>query len=199
MRFFHILTSLSVAAVLAVPVQASSLPSQGNLRFDVIRKGKDIGDHSYAFSGAPGAYSVKVTTDIAVKVPLIRLNAYVFKQNSVETWAGGKMTAIQSATNDDGTAHQLNQPGQGLLPASLWNDDIVKSRKLLNTIDGKVMAVRVTDLGTQTVPVRGGQVSAHHYRISGELDRDVWYDSDGNLAHVSFTADDGSTVTYLRK
>lgn len=197
------LTFSSLAALfivgLAAPVAASSLPSQGKLNFDVVRKGKDIGDHSYSFSGTPGAYSVNVNTDIAVKVPLIRVNAYVFKQNSVENWSGGKLAKIQSDTNDDGTAHQLNQSGKGLLPASLWNDEIVKSHKLLNTIDGSVMSVRVTDLGMQSVHVRSGTVNAHHYRISGDLDRDVWYDGEGNLAHVAFTADDGSTVTYVRK
>lgn len=199
MRILSFLSYLLVTVSFAMPSMASSLPSKGSLRFDVIRKGKDIGDHSYAFTGSPGAYSVKVTTDIAVKIPLLRINAYEFKQQSTETWSGGQMTAISSATNDDGTAHELNQPGKGLLPASLWNDEIVKSRKLLNTIDGRIMSVKVTDLGIQAVPVRGGQVNAHHYRISGDLDRDIWYDDDGNLAHVSFKADDGSTVTYLRK
>lgn len=199
MRISGFLGSLLLAASVGIPGVASPIPAQGALRFDVIRKGKDIGDHSYTFSGSSGAYSVTVQTDIAVKVPLLRINAYVFKQNSTERWTGKSMTAIQSATNDDGTAHQLNQPGNGILPASLWNDEILKSRKLLNTIDGHIMSVKVTDLGNQTVPTGRGNIIAHHYRISGELDRDIWYDRDGNLAHVSFKADDGSTVTYLRK
>ncbi|MGV6806063.1 MAG: DUF6134 family protein [Ruegeria sp.] len=199
MRFFKKIATVTVAAAIALPAFASTLPANGRIQFDVFRKGKDIGDLSYEFSGTPEAYSVKISTDIAVKVPLVRFNAYVFKQNSVEKWSGGKLASIQSATNDDGDDHKISQSGKGLLPASLWNDDIVKSRKLLNTIDGRVMNVRVTDLGVQAVPVRGGQLSAHHYRISGDLERDVWYDNQGNLAHVSFTADDGSTVTYVRK
>lgn len=199
MRARMAIALLALCPVVTSPVAASSLPDQGNLRFDVIRKGKDIGDHSYVFSGSPASYSVKVATKIAVKVPLVQLNAYVFEQQSTETWAGGKMTAIASDTNDNGTPHQLKQPGQGLLPASLWNDDIVKSRKLLNSIDGKVMSVHVTDLGMQAVPSGHGQINAHHFRISGDLERDVWYDDAGNLAHVSFKADDGSTVTYVRK
>lgn len=199
MRLMKQMATLAVVAAMALPASASTLPSNGALQFDVIRKGKDIGDLSYEFSGTPTAYTVKIMTDIAVKVPLVRFNAYVFKQNSVEKWNGGKLASIQSATNDDGDDHTLNQPGNGLLPASLWNDDILKSRKLLNTIDGRVMNVRVTDLGVQPVPVRDGQLSAHHYRISGDLERDIWYDDQGNLAHVSFTADDGSTVTYIRK
>ncbi|MDE4303030.1 DUF6134 family protein [Phaeobacter gallaeciensis] len=199
MQILRKLAVLVTAIGLATPVLASSPPSQGALRFDVIRKGKDIGELSYSFSGSAAKYSVQVVTDIAVKIPLIRVNAYAFKQNSVETWANGKMTSIRSATDDDGDAHQISEKGRGLLPASLWNDDILKRRQLLNTIDGTVMSVRVIDLGVQNVPTRNGQLRAHHYRISGDLERDVWYDQNGDLAHVSFKADDGSTVTYLRK
>lgn len=197
MRLFGLALGLAVA--LAAPVNALSLPSNGSLRFDVVRKGKDIGDHTYRFSGGKGAFTVKVATDIAVKVPLIRTTAYSFKHASVEQWKGGKLQQISSNTNDDGDPHQLKTAGKGALPASLWNDDIVRSGKLLNTIDGKMMKVRVADLGNETVKTRRGAVAAHHYRMSGDLARDLWYDADGNLAQVAFKADDGSTVMYIRK
>ena len=69
----------------------------------------------------------------------------------------------------------------------------------MNTIDGTIMSVRVADLGSENVPVNGGNLNAHHYRISGGLERDLWYDENGNLARVAFKAEDGSTVTYIRK
>ncbi len=195
--------SLSLAAglalALATSVNAASIPAGGHLDFDVVRKGKDIGDHSYSFNGSGDALTVSVTTDISVKVPIIRTTAYSFKHKSVESWSGGQLTSVRSATNDDGTPHQLSTGGQGMLPASLWNDDTVRSGTLLNTVDGSVMRVRVSDMGTEQVSTRRGTVSAHHYRLSGDLNRDLWYDAQGNLAHVSFTADDGSTVTYVRK
>jgi hypothetical protein len=197
MRFFGMALGLAVA--LAAPVHAMSIPSSGSLNFDVVRKGKDIGDHSYRFSGQSGKFTVQVATDIAVKVPLIRTTAYSFKHKSVENWAGGQLQQISSSTNDDGEPHQLKTASKGALPASLWNDDIVRSGKLMNTIDGKIMRVRAADLGTETVKTKRSAVSAHHYRLSGDLARDLWYDNDGNLAQVMFKADDGSTVMYIRK
>ena len=83
MRLFGIALGLAVA--FAAPVNALSIPSNGKLNFDVVRKGKDIGDHSYSFSGKSGAFTVKVATDIVVKVPLIRTTAYSFKHKSVES------------------------------------------------------------------------------------------------------------------
>lgn len=191
-----------VAAMLitvAAPLGAATLPSSGKLTFEVMRKGKDIGDHSYRFSGSPGAFSVTVATDIAVKIPLIRTTVYSFKHSSVETWKGDKLKGLSSKTNDDGTPHKVNIGATSLQPASLWNEDIVRSSKLVNTVDGKTMSVRVTDMGSETVKLKRGKIAAHHYRLSGGLKRDLWFDGDGNLAHVSFTADDGSTVTYVRK
>lgn len=191
--------SLIAALALAAPAHAMSLPSGGKLSFDVVRKGKDIGDHVYQFKGTEANFTVKVVTDISVKVPLIRTTVYSFDHDSTEVWKGGKLRHLTSKTDDDGTPHQLDTGSNGLLPASLWNEDTVRSKKLLNTIDGQVMAVRVADLGNEKVETRSGAVTGHHYKISGGLERDLWYDDAGNLARVSFKADDGSTVTYVRK
>jgi hypothetical protein len=197
MRIFGL--ALGLAMALAAPVTALSIPSNGKLNFDVVRKGKDIGDHSYRFSGTTAALTVKVTTDIVVKVPLIRTTAYSFRHASVESWKNGKLMQLSSTTDDDGDPHQLQTANKGALPASLWNDDILRSGKLMNTIDGTLMNIRAADLGMETVTTKRGSISAHHYRLSGGLARDLWYDAAGNLAQVAFKADDGSTVMYIRK
>ena len=197
MRVLSLVAGLLIIA--SSPLGAATLPSSGKINFEVMRKGKDIGDHSFRFSGSPSAFSVTVATDIAVKVPLIRTTVYSFKHSSVETWKGNQLKGLSSQTNDDGTPHKLSTGASSLLPASLWNEDIVRKTKLVNTIDGKTMSVRVTDMGSETVPLKRGKITAHHYRLSGGLQRDLWFDPDGNLAHVSFKADDGSTITYVRK
>jgi hypothetical protein len=197
MKFIVLIAGLAVS--IAAPLNAASLPEPGNLQFDVMRKGKDIGDHSYKFNGSPNAYSVKVSTNIVVKIPLIQITAYNFQHSSVEMWRNDKLQKLTSTTNDNGTPHQLNSGPSANQPASLWNIDIVRSKKLLNTIDGKIMSVRAADLGSEMVPTKRGKVQARHYRISGGLERDLWYDANDALVRVSFKADDGSTVTYVRK
>ncbi len=197
MRFLGL--AVAFTGVLALPASALTLPSNGQLSFDVVRKGKDIGDHSYKFSGHEAAFTVRVSTDVEVKVPLIRTTAYSFRHSSVETWKDGKLQNLKSKTDDDGEPHALSTTSKGALPASLWNDDIVRVGKLMNTIDGKVVNIRVADLGKERVQVKGGQIAAHHYRLSGGVERDLWYDENGNLARVAFKADDGSIVTYIRK
>lgn len=188
--------ALSVAGT---SVSAGTVPASGSLDFDVVRKGKDIGDHSYRFSGTSDALTVTVRTDIAVKVPIIGVNAYHFNHASTEQWKGATLRAISAETDDDGTPHSLNAGASKLLPASLWNIDTVKSSQLLNTIDGHVMRVNVQHIGPEKVTTARGPIVAEHYRLSGDLTRDLWYDQNGSLAYVSFTAEDGSTVLYIRK
>ena len=134
---------MGFAACVASPLTAASLPQSGSLKFDVIRKGKDIGDHSYKFTGSENSYSVRVSTNVVVKIPLINLTAYSFQHDSIETWKNGKLQKIKSATNDDGTSHKVNLGASSILPASLWNDDIVKSKALLNTVNGKKMLMLI--------------------------------------------------------
>lgn len=186
-----------LAIALAAAGQAASPPPSGRLDFDVMRNGKDIGDHSYVFSGSPAQLQVQVRTDIHVKVPLIHTDFYRFTQQSTEAWRNGQLAKLSSTTDDNGMPHQISLGASQTLPASLWGVDTVKATTLLNTIDGSVMTIRVTDLGPGSAA--GGSVSGHHYRISGDLARDVWYDADGLLAGMTMTAQDGSLVTYLRK
>ncbi len=196
-RFTTLVMAMGLA--LAGSANAATIPSSGHLDFDVMRKGKDIGDHSYNFTGSTKSLTVHVNTDIVVKVPLVRITAYSFTHDSTEKWASGKLVKVSSKTDDDGTPHQLNTRGNGALPASLWNIDAMHNGKLLNTIDGSLMPVHVADLGEETIAVKRGKIKAHHYRVSKGLNRDLWFDNDGNLARVVFKADDGSTVTYVRK
>ena len=151
-------------------------------------------------SPAGGAdFDVKVATDIAVRVPLIRTKVYSYEQQSSEQWRGGQLVHLVSKTDNDGKAEAVDVPVDQLLPGSLWSADTVQATRLVNTIDGKTMRIQVTDLGPEKIEAGGRGVEARHYRIAGDLDRDVWYDAEGYLARLTLVADDGSTVTYVRK
>ena len=38
---------------------------------------------------------------------------------------------------------------------------------------------------------------ATHLVVSGELERELWYDDDGILVHLRLVARDGSTIEYF--
>lgn len=176
--------ALGLALGLTSAAFAATPPPAGRLAFDVTHKGADIGDHVVTFAGQGADFDVKVATEIAVRVPLIRTKVYSYEQQSSEKWRGGHLVHLISKTDDDGTTEAVDAAVDQLLPGSLWT-------RLVNTIDGKTMRIQVADLGTEKIEAGDHGIEAHHYRIAGDLDREVWYDAHGYLARLTLVADDG--------
>jgi len=201
----------AAALMLVMPTMsgASSIPSNGILKFDVLRDGTPVGSHTIAFSD--GGQSVDIKTDIAVK--MLFVTVYRFEHNSHETWRGDQLVALESKTNEDGTDHTLsvkagdaalNIVGDGvtssadpsIVPASLWREETVRQNKLLNTLKGTQMKISVTDAGNENIEAGGKTVTAHHYVLKGDLARELWYGSNGVLEQVRFSGKDGSNIVY---
>lgn len=201
--------SLSVAdPVLAAP------PPGGVLDFTVLRNGSEVGKHEMLFRNEADGLKIDIRTNVAVKVAFI--TAYRFEHEGHEVWQGGRLVRLWSKTNDDGTKHVLDVTAGGnelvvmadgkdtekatvSIPASLWNERLVQQRSILNTLDGSRMAIQVADLGTDAVPVKGSKVPARHYAVTGDLQRELWYDAQNVLVKVRFKAKDGSDIEYLRQ
>lgn len=203
-----------LAALVAVVCSASAAPAIPNtpLVFAVIRDGSEIGTHELDFRNTDNGMQVDITTKVAVKVAFI--TAYRFEHEGHEIWQGDRLIHLWSRTNDDGTKHvleavahgsQLQVIGDGkeaaanpdIIPASLWNVGILRGGAILNTLDGSRMKVSVADLGPETINARGASVAARHYKISGELEREVWYDSQNTLVKIHFVAKDGTGIDYV--
>ncbi|TCS63389.1 hypothetical protein EDD55_10310 [Varunaivibrio sulfuroxidans] len=193
----------------------TSVAVADTLDYTVLRNGAPIGSHVIDISGPDGGQTVKITTKIRVKV--VFLTVYHFTHVAEERWRDGRLIALTSNTNDDGvnkslSAHATPQDiaehatvkGKEIaygvpldtLPASLWREDIVRRTQLINTLDGHVMHIRVTDLGADRLSVRHHDVAAHHYRLKGDLERDLWYDGAQTLVKVRFKGSDGSDIVY---
>lgn len=207
----RIAVSLAAAALLATADAAWA----ETLNYTVLRDGKRIGSHAVSIDAKGPMTQISTTTDIEVKVLFV--TAYQFKHKGQELWSGGKLVSLTSATNDDGTDKKLSvKASQGqmtvdstvtgqerrqnvdgaMLTGSLWNKDVVTQSALLNTLDGQVMKIEVKDVGAETVDAGGKSVTAHHYAISGELTREVWYDDAGRLVRMRFPDKTNSEIIY---
>lgn len=194
-RLLSLLTALALAPA-AIASPGASVPASGRLAFDVIRKDRDIGDYVVTFRGSGDDVTVDIATDVHVRVPVIGVSAYRFTQTSTETWRGGRLAGLTSRTDDNGTPHDITVGVTPLIPASLWNADMVRSQAVLNTIDGSTDPISVSNLGTENVATGSGTVAATHYALRGGLNRDLWY-AGATLVHVRFAAEDGSQVDYV--
>jgi Domain of unknown function (DUF6134) len=199
----------------AGPARACELfPRENGWRFLVLRFGNVIGEHVFTFSRRGEDFVVEVAIDIAVD--MLGITLFRFTHRAEEVWRDGWLQSLASATDDDGRLWRIeSQRRDGALrgtvndvgfdvsgfviPASLWHRDTPKTQVLFGTIDGRTKVINSEALGEAEVTVGGRPVPARHFRLTGELERDIWYGADCGIARVTFPARDGSEITLERQ
>lgn len=123
---------------------------------------------------------------------------------SVERSGNGLRAKASVPRQDGGTVEGLAAGNQTLtadlpptiLPTSQWRRAMVQRDRLFNTQLGKVSTFRVEKLGATSVATECGTLPATHYRLSGDLKLEIWFDDRDRWVKARFNAFDGSTVDY---
>ncbi len=212
--FLALAAFLSALPALAADaaVELAAFPPIGRLDYTVLREGSKVGTHTVVFSRDANRLTVATNIDIAVK--LLGFTIFRLEHEADELWENGRLVRLTSRTDDDGDKRVVDLRRKGdrlvgtyngyakdlpatLIPASMWHPDAMKQTMLLDPIKGRERQVKILDKGEETVTVKGQQVKAHHYNVSGQLKRDLWYGPDGQIAQVQFPAGDGSVITLV--
>ena len=185
--------------------------SSESLRFRAYRDGAAIGHHDVAFSEQAGRLVVDI--DIELTVTFAFIPVYRYRHRNREVWSDGRLLQLDSKTDDDGAGYRvsaraeegallvegssgrLELPGD-TLPTSYWHEAMVTRDGWLNTQTGDLIRSRVERLGPEPIEAAGGTVDAERYRLSGDLDCDLWYRA-GRWSKLRFAAPDGSTIDYV--
>lgn len=167
-----------VEPLLFVPAWAAT---QGDLRFRVLRKGSTIGEHRVTFRAAGNR--LVVNTHIEITVKALFLTKFRLKHDAEEIWQAGRLVAVESTTDDDGTRLQVSgraveggfrihgEDGPFLASAhlltsnSLWNSRILDADRLIDVQHGGEIGLVAKPLGEALVEVPQGQVRASRHRI----------------------------------
>jgi hypothetical protein len=206
-----------LALLLAAPQGAAragvtvpeGFPPSGTLVYDVIRDNAVVGSNRVVFENADGRITVRTAIDIVVSVVFVPV--YRFTHRSEEVWLGGVLQSFKAQTDDDGRPRDIVLARDGdklsgfyngkpvelpgtLMPGSLWHPATIEQSALLETTKGRMREVAVEDLGMETLTLPSGAETAHHYSITGEMRREVWYGADGQVVQANFPAKDGSIV-----
>lgn len=179
--------------------------------YTILKDGDAIGTEEIRFEPQGDALKVSVSTTTRVKVLFINFS---YDHTREELWRGGKLDSVKATTNDDGTPHTLSLARKGdgftltadgktsdvpgtVLPLTLWTKDVLSRPTLLSVIDGNPYKVRTESVGNETVTTAGGRaVQTQHHRISGDVDRDLWFTADGRLIKTQFKRS-GYDIVYL--
>jgi hypothetical protein len=181
------------------------------IKFAILRNDDQIGTHTIEINRAGPETSVKVVTDLTVTVLFI--TAYRLTHTSTEKWLEGRLVSLTSTTNNNGTRHavsvaetpagmeikadgKISRGDRSLMPGSLWNQELMRQKVMLDAQEGNILPLSVVDHGTQQLTVKSRAVRAHKYTLKSKYTQDVWYDEQGRLVHARLVASDGSVILY---
>ncbi|MEN3163570.1 DUF6134 family protein [Tistrella mobilis] len=183
---------LLAAPAFAGRALAVAAPGTGELAFDVFRGDAPMGRHVLRFTPeADGRLTVSVEIDLAVSFGPITV--YRYTHRNTESWAGGRLVAIRTRTDDDGTAYAVDGRAEGdrfmvegadgrveapadVIPTSYWHPETPARPRWLDTQRGRLLDVAVTDRGGVERPAPdGGSIAARAYDVTGDLTMTLWY------------------------
>jgi hypothetical protein len=202
---------LAAAVVALVLFSAGAQASTETTRFAITRNGEQIGVHLIEVNRSGQEISVAIVTDLTVKVLFV--TAYRLQLTASERWVNGRLVALSSRSDNNGTRHFVSVAAKGfslevkvdgkvtlidpnIMPASFWNPELLGRPIMLDAQDGQIMPVSVRDGGEEDLMINGRIVKALRYTINSRYSQDVWYDDQARLVQAKLVASDGSVIMY---
>lgn len=202
---------MMLGTLVATPVCAGVAdgPKHVHRVFDIMRAGSKIGTDTFDVTRSGDVTKVNIASHIVVKIAFVTV--YRYDHTESESWKGNQLTSFTSQTDDNGTTHQVSAipaggkmdltvdgkpttAGKGIVPASVWTATISQHSQLFDPASGKRLAVKAEDLGQETVALNGVPRQLEHVKLTGQFDRDLWFD-EGGLVKMTLLGSDRSTVT----
>lgn len=208
-----LIVAAAVAALAVAGPSGAALLRKDNIAFQVFRDGDPLGHHRVAFRRE--AERLHVEIDIQLEVTLAFITVFRYRHTNREVWQNGRLVAIDTETDDDGERYWLSGRASeagfevagssgdfiapaDVMPTSYWNPDTVTESRLLDTQRGRLIDVDIAPAGSEIVLVAGQPINAQRYRMTGDLELDLWYATDGEWAKIRFEAR-GAEVVYARQ
>ena len=180
--------------------------------FDVKRNGTRVGTQTVTFKNTPDQ-SVKVGVALELAVKFLGITVYRYDYRSDAIWRDGLLVQLSSKQNDDGEVSEVrvvtSEDGlrvegpkgvvvaaADLFPTNHWNPGVIGSRQVIDTLNGSLAEVTITNEGRETITAQGKAISATRFVYRGDVNPTVWYDDRGRWVKFKFVAKDGSEIEY---
>jgi hypothetical protein len=198
--------------LLALPLSAGAAVAPSNVSFRALRNGSPIGVHTVSFRNEGERLIVRTRIDIAVKVLLF--TAFYLKHEAEEVWQDGRLVAVKSTTDDNGTRFQVSgsavaggfriigeegpflAPGQLVTSNMLWDTRMLNEDRVIDVQHGGVIGLAVKALGPALVDTPRGQLRTNrHHLITPHYTGTLFHDSSGRWVKALIEAK-GEIIEY---
>jgi hypothetical protein len=200
-----------LVGVFGVCAQAADPQALSSRTLIATRNGKEIGTETIAIERKPERLLVSV--GVHLHVMMLGVTIYRFDQDSTEAWSGDTFEELSSQTSVNGVQHRVDVSRQSTslrmqadrtnllideasLPASQWYEPHFERATLIHNVDGRLLHVTAQRVGTEKIQVGAALIEVRHYRFSGDVTDDFWFDADGVLVQRRLIASDHSVVQF---
>ena len=173
----------------------------------------DVGRHVITF--VCQGDDLVVETRVEGKIRVLAIPIFKREATYREVWRDHRLMAFDSHFVDNGEVYEVKARADGdhtviegrrgriEAPATVvsnhpWNYAVLDRTLLFDTQRGRLQKVRVTAAGTETITVAGRATQARKYIVTGDLERELWYDEAGNWLQ-SRLEHDGAKITLTRR
>lgn len=179
--------------------------------YTILRDGEPIGSHRVTIS--PQGGDVNVTAETDLEVGFGPLTLYEMEHLRHETWRDGELEEMTAYTNKNGDVYEIAitrdtegytrvingrtdrlEPSMRLL--ALWHEDLFKHKSFISPMEDLTYEITVDFVGKDKIELINQSVEAFAYRMSGDTNRELWYDSDGHIIKVRLL-DHDTTIEYV--
>jgi hypothetical protein len=187
--------------------------------FTVFVDGKSAGSASIKIQRQDdGTTTVHAETNVQVRVLLIK---YTYSYSGREVWKNGRLQSFSSRCNDDGKQYRVSGVAQErgvritvngretcvvkpeMWLTSYWTLPNAKVReKVVDLIDadnGNHLRVNVERVGGERITVAGQERNVQHYRLTGSVKADLWYDGAERLVRSEWVESGHRTALELAR
>ena len=179
--------------------------------YTVLRDGKAIGTHRVTVLPEGGDLMVESKTDL--EVTFGPFTFYRMEHLRQEVWRNGELEEMTAYTNKNGDVYDIAitrdpqgykrvingrtdrfDPSVKLL--ALWHEDLFRYSSFLSPIEDKTYRISVDFVGADKVNLIDRSVDAFAYRMSGDTNRELWYDAEGHIIKVRLL-DHSTAIEYV--
>jgi Family of unknown function (DUF6134) len=203
---------IAAALVGTVASTAALAGDAGEYTFTVLKDGAPVGRHRVAFDHEGNRIEIREETAIEVRFAMIPL--YTFAHEGRQVWEDGRAVRIDATTNDNGEKFDItvrtNPDGyirtvngrvdrfdRSTAVLAFWNKDTLEHNRFFSAVEDKTLDVSFQFVGQEKFTIAGEQLDVEHYRMTGDEERELWYDAAGHIAKVELRRH-GSTIAYVR-
>jgi hypothetical protein len=202
-----------ILLVIVLLAQTSAIFAQDReWRFRVYLDDKEIGHHDFVLEQTND--QLKLQSEASFEYRLMFVKLYGYEHENTETWSGNCLTGIESTTDANGKAYAVSGSIDGdrfLLNGSFgeielptcsmsfayWNPVFLQQERLINSQNGEVLEIEVSQPEWVELEVRGVVQPAWRYRLgAGEMKIELWYSENHEWLALETEARGGRRLRY---